>query len=1030
MVTGLTSVGELGDGCTSIYRITQTTFIPLRGPYAEDEKISDLRKLLSSGMFYFSWSPSDRPPADITMCAQRRTKVFQPDNRFMWNRTLHIPFIMAGIKCDVWLLKVICGSVEIRTVFVGSRKARAIIFSRICLERAGTRFSLRGLNDEGFVANFVETEQMIVCDRSSTSFVQLRGSVPIFWEQPGIKVGSHKVRISREFLPTVIPFQKHVMDLKEKYGHQVFVNLLSNSLSKEGEALLSQAFETHHSSLPECKDIFFVSFDYLQESRAGALKCLNKLKTKVDNHMQAHGFFFVHWEESETKYENKCIQYGTIRTNGLDCLDRTNTVQSFFGLETLEKQLDLLGLLHSQNKNHTLNRFREVFTQLWAANGNELSKFSTGSGNSGSSMLMDVSRSAAKTVRSNLLDTSKQEAIDLLLGNAAAAQLADKARCLLSPSVFYAPNRVLREMITRTPSYSRTRKLRISVGTYNVNGGKHFRSIVFKSVSLADWLLDCHKTQQQRCADPIPDPNLRIGTTNFGTEIFAIGVQEIVDLNAANIVSASSKNAKEWAQELLKVISRDEEYTILTHVQLVGVCLFIFVKPHLVQHIRDVDVDSVKTGLGGATGNKGAVAVRFTVYNSSVAFVCAHFAAGQSQVAERNADFAEITRKMSFSGRSLNCHDYVFWCGDFNYRVDMSREDIMKCLNDGKRQAVFAHDQLQKEQRAWKVFSNFLEGPIDFDPTYKYDLFCVDYDTSDKQRSPAWTDRVLWRRKKQFYERDAGWSQGRCMFYGRAELVQSDHRPVISIIEIDIQEIDKLKRSEVFAHVIDDLGPPDATIIIHALYSEEECFTDDYVSAVAHEFSVFGEVLFVRHVGFNKLLLTLRDGQAVLAACKKRLVKVCGVTLHLSYTASRWNNRYLKQINICSSKTGAMNSYLRPLWICEFINQQEDDATEGEAIASTSAVTDEPLPVQAQKSVEPYLLPIRLQDLEGERQVEELNSDVVYEEIEEEGACALPPPPYVPLLPPPLPPVLRRLPPPVPPRAGIPPPIPPRQGGI
>ena len=47
----------------------------------------------------------------------------------------------------------------------------------------------------------------------------------------------------------------------------------------------------------------------------------------------------------------------------------------------------------------------------------------------------------------------------------------------------------------------------------------------------------------------------------------------------------------------------------------------------------------------------------------------------------------------------------------------------------------------------YQVFNGFNEGSTNWAPTYKYDLFCDDYDTSEKHRTPAWTDRVLWRRK-------------------------------------------------------------------------------------------------------------------------------------------------------------------------------------------------------------------------------------------------------------------------------------------
>lgn len=151
---------------------------------------------------------------------------------------------------------------------------------------------------------------------------------------------------------------------------------------------------------------------------------------------------------------------------------------------------------------------------------------------------------------------------------------------------------------------------------------------------------------------PIPPALVDVSHPQDGSteplDIVAVGFQEIVDLNASNIVAASSDNAKAWAEELQRTLSREHPYALLTYQQLVGVCLYIFIRPQHAPHIRDVAVDCVKTGLGGATGNKGATAIRFVLYGSSICFLAAHFAAGQSQVAERNADYAEITRKIAF----------------------------------------------------------------------------------------------------------------------------------------------------------------------------------------------------------------------------------------------------------------------------------------------------------------------------------------------------------------------------------------------
>ena len=73
-----------------------------------------------------------------------------------------------------------------------------------------------------------------------------------------------------------------------------------------------------------------------------------------------------------------------------------------------------------------------------------------------------------------------------------------------------------------------------------------------------------------------------------------------------------------------------------------GVCLFVFVHPDHLAGVTDVAVDFCKTGAKGKAGNKGGVAVRFRLYEQSVCFVCAHLAAGQSHVADRNQGLTVI----------------------------------------------------------------------------------------------------------------------------------------------------------------------------------------------------------------------------------------------------------------------------------------------------------------------------------------------------------------------------------------------------
>ncbi|KAM4887578.1 synaptojanin-1 isoform 12-T12 [Thomomys bottae] len=897
LVTGCMSVGKIQE--SEVFRVTSTEFISLRVDASDEDRIAEVRKVLNSGNFYFAWSASG-VSLDLSLNAHRSMQEHTTDNRFFWNQSLHLHLKHYGVNCDDWLLRLMCGGVEIRTIYAAHKQAKACLISRLSCERAGTRFNVRGTNDDGHVANFVETEQVVYLDDSVSSFIQIRGSVPLFWEQPGLQVGSHRVRMSRGFEANAPAFDRHFRTLKNLYGKQIIVNLLG---SKEGEHMLSKAFQSHLKASEHASDIHMVNFDYHQMVKGGKAEKLHSiLKPQVQKFLD-YGFFYFNGSEVQ-----RC-QSGTVRTNCLDCLDRTNSVQAFLGLEMLAKQLEALGLAE---KPQLVTRFQEVFRSMWSVNGDSISKIYAGTGalegKAKAGKLKDGARSVTRTIQNNFFDSSKQEAIDvLLLGNTLNSDLADKARALLTTgslrvseqTLQSASSKVLKSMCENFYKYSKPKKIRVCVGTWNVNGGKQFRSIAFKNQTLTDWLLDAPKLAGiQEFQDKRSKP----------TDIFAIGFEEMVELNAGNIVNASTTNQKLWAVELQKTISRDNKYVLLASEQLVGVCLFVFIRPQHAPFIRDVAVDTVKTGMGGATGNKGAVAIRMLFHTTSLCFVCSHFAAGQSQVKERNEDFVEIARKLSFPmGRMLFSHDYVFWCGDFNYRIDLPNEEVKELIRQQNWDSLIAGDQLINQKNAGQIFRGFLEGKVTFAPTYKYDLFSDDYDTSEKCRTPAWTDRVLWRRRKWPFDRSAEdldllnasfqdeskilytWTPGTLLHYGRAELKTSDHRPVIALIDIDIFEVEAEERQHVYKEVIAVQGPPDGTVLVSIKSSlqDNNFFDDALIDELLRQFANFGEVILIRFVE-DKMWVTFLEGSSALSVLSLNGKELLNRTITITLKSPDW----------------------------------------------------------------------------------------------------------------------------------------------
>ena len=128
---------------------------------------------------------------------------------------------------------------------------------------------------------------------------------------------------------------------------------------------------------------------------------------------------------------------------------------------------------------------------------------------------------------------------------------------------------------------------------------------------------------------------------------------------------------------------------------------------------------------------------------------------------------------------------------------------------------------------------------------------------------------------------------------------QSDHRPVIAIIEVDIHQVNENKRNNVFREVIRDLGPPDATVIVGLNEScdDDNIFDDEFMNALVQNLSEIGEIILVRFVS-DTIWITFRDGRSALAAVQKGVIKIDGHTLQLTLKTPDWISCIEKEINI------------------------------------------------------------------------------------------------------------------------------------
>jgi synaptojanin len=171
------------------------------------------------------------------------------------------------------------------------------------------------------------------------------------------------------------------------------------------------------------------------------------------------------------------------------------------------------------------------------------------------------------------------------------------------------------------------------------------------------------------------------------------------------------------------------------------------------------------------------------LYGSSFCFINSHFVHSQSKVEERNQNHDTILSNNLFSDIKLAPlnHDFLFFFGDLNYRIDSTREKILKKIKLNKLEELLEWDQLNFLKKKNRIFANFEEKMIEFPPSYKFDKNSKKYDSSKKQRNPSYTDRILVKSSKKDCHKIVTYKMN-------IEELTSDHRPVLAEIHLKLKQ--------------------------------------------------------------------------------------------------------------------------------------------------------------------------------------------------------------------------------------------------
>uniref|UniRef100_H2UNN1 FIG4 phosphoinositide 5-phosphatase n=1 Tax=Takifugu rubripes TaxID=31033 RepID=H2UNN1_TAKRU len=282
----------------------------------------------------------------------------EPYYKYVWNGKL-LERIKDIVHQD-WLMYIIHGFCGQSKLLIYGRPVHITLIARRSSKFAGTRFLKRGANCEGDVANEVETEQIVhdasvmsFTAGSYSSFVQVRGSVPLYWSQDiSTMMPKPPIRLDQAD-PYAHVAGLHFDQMLQRFGSPIIIlNLVKKREKRKHEKILSEelypAVINLNQFLPPENCIDYIAWDMARYTKSKLCNVLDRLGMIAEN------------------------VTGVLRTNCVDCLDRTNTAQFMVGKCALAYQLYALGMIDKPKLQFDTDCVR-LFEELYEDHGDTLS---------------------------------------------------------------------------------------------------------------------------------------------------------------------------------------------------------------------------------------------------------------------------------------------------------------------------------------------------------------------------------------------------------------------------------------------------------------------------------------------------------------------------------------------------------------------------------------------------------------------------------------------------------------------------------